>query len=151
MWVLTKSMLVLALGWCSNFKDEDGWGSCSWWIILASIQWRPIDLHWWVLHNGWISGADQHHTRHFWLPVVHDWVSIHRPFIILWMHFWLLYKFFFFFLFYSVKIDSNEGFLRTGDLPTLTVLSAGHAMHVFINGQLSGNCFVFTSFKNHKE
>jgi len=43
-----------------------------------------------------------------------------------------------FLLFYSVKVDANEGFLRNGDLPTLTVLSAGHAMHVFINGQLSG-------------
>ena len=43
-----------------------------------------------------------------------------------------------FFLFSSVKIGSNEGFLRSGKNPVLTVLSAGHALHVFINGQLSG-------------
>ena len=41
----------------------------------------------------------------------------------------------------DVKVDANEGFLRNGDLPTLTVLSAGHAMHVFINGQLSGSAY----------
>lgn len=35
-------------------------------------------------------------------------------------------------------IDPNEEFLRNGKNPVLTVLSAGHAMHVFINGQLSG-------------
>lgn len=35
-------------------------------------------------------------------------------------------------------INSNEGFLRNGKDPYLTVLSAGHALHVFINGQLSG-------------
>jgi hypothetical protein len=35
-------------------------------------------------------------------------------------------------------IDPNEGFLRSGNDPVLTVLSAGHALHVFVNGQLSG-------------
>lgn len=39
---------------------------------------------------------------------------------------------------YSVRIDSSEGFIKTGQFPILTVLSAGHALHVFINGQLSG-------------
>lgn len=38
----------------------------------------------------------------------------------------------------SVRIDSREGFLRGGEWPVLTVSSAGHALHVFINGQLSG-------------
>ncbi|KAM7471820.1 hypothetical protein LguiA_010003 [Lonicera macranthoides] len=38
----------------------------------------------------------------------------------------------------DVKVDSNEGFLRSGKWPVLTVFSAGHALHVFINGQLSG-------------
>ncbi|KAK8594908.1 hypothetical protein V6N13_015821 [Hibiscus sabdariffa] len=40
-----------------------------------------------------------------------------------------------------VKIDSNEGFLRNGKSPVLTVLSAGHALHVFVNGQLSGSSY----------
>lgn len=40
--------------------------------------------------------------------------------------------------FASVVIDPNEGFLRSGKDPVLTVLSAGHALHVFINSQLSG-------------
>jgi hypothetical protein len=40
--------------------------------------------------------------------------------------------------FASVVIDPNEGFLRSGNDPVLTVLSAGHALHVFVNGQLSG-------------
>jgi hypothetical protein len=43
-----------------------------------------------------------------------------------------------FFLLPSVKIEANEEFLRSGKYPFLTVLSAGHALHVFINGQLSG-------------
>ncbi|MCI21356.1 beta-galactosidase 1-like, partial [Trifolium medium] len=44
------------------------------------------------------------------------------------------------YLWYStdVVINSNEGFFRNGKNPVLTVLSAGHALHVFINGQLSG-------------
>lgn len=37
-----------------------------------------------------------------------------------------------------VNIDSEEEFLKTGNLPILTVLSAGHALHVFINEELSG-------------
>lgn len=38
----------------------------------------------------------------------------------------------------SVKIDPNEEFLRSGKYPVLTILSAGHALRVFINGQLAG-------------
>jgi len=38
----------------------------------------------------------------------------------------------------SVEIDSSEGFLKGGELPVLTVMSAGHALHVYINGQLTG-------------
>ncbi|KAI3463273.1 hypothetical protein Pfo_019936 [Paulownia fortunei] len=41
----------------------------------------------------------------------------------------------------DVKIDPREGFLRGGKWPVLTVLSAGHALHVFINGQLSGTAY----------
>lgn len=40
---------------------------------------------------------------------------------------------------YRVDIGSNEEFLKTGQWPLLTVMSAGHALHVFINGQLSGD------------
>lgn len=47
----------------------------------------------------------------------------------------------------SVKIASDEEFLKNGKSPVLTVMSAGHAMQVFINGQLSGKatytfCFI---------
>ncbi|KAK2660605.1 hypothetical protein Ddye_007138 [Dipteronia dyeriana] len=41
----------------------------------------------------------------------------------------------------SVDISSSESFLRGGQKPTLSVESAGHALHVFINGQLSGSAF----------
>ncbi|OMO66280.1 hypothetical protein COLO4_30655 [Corchorus olitorius] len=41
----------------------------------------------------------------------------------------------------DVKIDPREGFLRNGKSPVLTVLSAGHALHVFVNGQLSGSSY----------
>ncbi|KAL9169715.1 hypothetical protein ABFS82_04G096900 [Erythranthe guttata] len=41
----------------------------------------------------------------------------------------------------DVRIDSREGFLRGGKWPVLTVSSAGHALHVFINGQLSGTAY----------
>lgn len=43
-----------------------------------------------------------------------------------------------FFLLLSVKIEGNEEFLKSGKYPVLSVLSAGHALHVFVNGQLSG-------------
>ncbi|XP_020223363.1 beta-galactosidase 1 [Cajanus cajan] len=47
------------------------------------------------------------------------------------------------YLWYStdVVIDPNEGFLRNGNDPVLTVFSAGHALHVFINGQLTGTAY----------
>ncbi|XP_026447333.1 beta-galactosidase-like isoform X3 [Papaver somniferum] len=47
------------------------------------------------------------------------------------------------YLWYStdVKIEPNEAFLNTGKYPVLTVMSAGHALHVFINGQLSGTAY----------
>ncbi|KAJ1408837.1 Glycoside hydrolase, family 35 [Sesbania bispinosa] len=41
----------------------------------------------------------------------------------------------------SVDIGSSESFLRGGELPTLIVQSTGHAVHVFINGQLSGSAY----------
>uniref|UniRef100_A0A6P3ZWY6 Beta-galactosidase n=1 Tax=Ziziphus jujuba TaxID=326968 RepID=A0A6P3ZWY6_ZIZJJ len=41
----------------------------------------------------------------------------------------------------SVDISSSESFLRGGQKPTLNVQSAGHAVHVFINGQFSGSAF----------
>ncbi|MBA0604038.1 hypothetical protein Godav_016730 [Gossypium davidsonii] len=41
----------------------------------------------------------------------------------------------------DVKIDPNEGFLKGGQGPILTVWSAGHALHVFTNGQLLGTVY----------
>ncbi|XP_018845720.1 beta-galactosidase-like [Juglans regia] len=38
----------------------------------------------------------------------------------------------------DVTINANEGFLRTGKLPVLSVESAGHALQVFVNGQSIG-------------
>lgn len=47
---------------------------------------------------------------------------------------------------YRVDIGSSESFLHGGELPTLIVQSTGHAVHVFINGQLSGRLFVSNFF-----
>ncbi|KAH7566338.1 hypothetical protein JRO89_XS08G0140000 [Xanthoceras sorbifolium] len=41
----------------------------------------------------------------------------------------------------SVDIGSSESFLHGGELPTLIVQSSGHAVHIFVNGQLSGSAF----------
>ncbi|XAR73230.1 Beta-galactosidase [Bertholletia excelsa] len=38
----------------------------------------------------------------------------------------------------DVNIDADEEFLKTGQYPLLTVMSAGHALHVFINGKHLG-------------
>lgn len=48
----------------------------------------------------------------------------------------------------DVNIGSGEGFLKGGQWPTLTVMSAGHALHVFINGKVSGT--VYGSLDNPK-
>ncbi|XAR67634.1 Beta-galactosidase [Bertholletia excelsa] len=48
----------------------------------------------------------------------------------------------------DVRVGSNEGFLRSGNWPVLTVFSAGHALHVFINGRLTGT--VYGSLENPK-
>ncbi|KAJ9179321.1 hypothetical protein P3X46_011126 [Hevea brasiliensis] len=41
----------------------------------------------------------------------------------------------------DVNIDPSEGFLKSGKYPVLNVLSAGHALHIFVNGQLSGTAY----------
>lgn len=41
----------------------------------------------------------------------------------------------------DVNIASGEGFLKYGKDPYLTVMSAGHVLHVFINGKLSGTVY----------
>ncbi|KAJ4953530.1 hypothetical protein NE237_030362 [Protea cynaroides] len=48
----------------------------------------------------------------------------------------------------DVNIDPNEEFLKNGQYPVLTVMSAGHALHVFINSELSGT--VYGSLDNPK-
>ncbi|KAF6152219.1 hypothetical protein GIB67_005873 [Kingdonia uniflora] len=47
------------------------------------------------------------------------------------------------YLWYStdVNVDPDEEFLKNGQYPVFTVLSAGHALHVFLNGQLSGTAY----------
>ncbi|KAB1207924.1 Beta-galactosidase [Morella rubra] len=41
----------------------------------------------------------------------------------------------------DVTIGGDEGFLKTGNLPVLTVASAGHALQVFVNGQSVGTAY----------
>lgn len=41
----------------------------------------------------------------------------------------------------SVNIDPSEPFLHGGGAPSLHVDSSGHALHVFVNGQLSGSAY----------
>ncbi|ESW08032.1 hypothetical protein PHAVU_009G012700 [Phaseolus vulgaris] len=41
----------------------------------------------------------------------------------------------------SIDISSSETFLRDGQKPSINVQSAGHAVHVFVNGQFSGSAF----------
>ena len=41
----------------------------------------------------------------------------------------------------SFEISPSESFLRRRQKPTINVQSAGHAVHVFINGQFSGSAF----------
>ncbi|AQK48893.1 Beta-galactosidase 5 [Zea mays] len=42
----------------------------------------------------------------------------------------------------SVDISSSENFLQGGGKPlSLSVQSAGHALHVFVNGQLQGSAY----------
>ncbi|KAK3438941.1 hypothetical protein EUGRSUZ_C03897 [Eucalyptus grandis] len=48
----------------------------------------------------------------------------------------------------DITISPNEAFLRSGQSPVLTILSAGHAMHVFINDELTGS--VYGSLENPK-
>lgn len=47
----------------------------------------------------------------------------------------------------SVEISPTESFLREGRNPTLVVQSAGHVLHVFTNGQLSGSAFGTREYK----
>ncbi|XP_047307639.1 beta-galactosidase-like [Impatiens glandulifera] len=46
----------------------------------------------------------------------------------------------------NVNISPDEGFLKNKQNPQLTIMSAGHAIHVFINGKVSGT--VYGSLEN---
>ncbi|KAL6224175.1 hypothetical protein ACLB2K_003031 [Fragaria x ananassa] len=46
----------------------------------------------------------------------------------------------------DITIGPNEEFLKNGSYPLLTIDSAGHALHVFINGQLSGTVYAGLAF-----
>ncbi|CAN6457177.1 unnamed protein product [Victoria cruziana] len=48
----------------------------------------------------------------------------------------------------DVNINGNEQFLKNGKYPVLTVMSAGHALHAFVNGKLAGS--VYGSLENPK-
>ncbi|OAY71852.1 Beta-galactosidase 2 [Ananas comosus] len=54
------------------------------------------------------------------------------------------------YLWYTTYVDigQDEQFLKNGQYPVLTVMSAGHSLHVFINGQLAGT--VYGSIDNPK-
>ncbi|NP_001265889.1 beta-galactosidase-like precursor [Cicer arietinum] len=41
----------------------------------------------------------------------------------------------------DVNISPNEDFIKNGQYPILNVMSAGHVLHVFVNGQLSGTVY----------
>ncbi|KAI5390492.1 hypothetical protein KIW84_075706, partial [Lathyrus oleraceus] len=41
----------------------------------------------------------------------------------------------------DVNISPNESFIKNGPSPILTANSAGHVLHVFVNGQLSGTVY----------
>ncbi|WOK98608.1 beta-galactosidase 2 isoform X1 [Canna indica] len=47
------------------------------------------------------------------------------------------------YLWYTTVVDigQEELFLQNGKYPVLTVMSAGHSLHVFINGQLTGTVY----------
>lgn len=87
-------------------------------------------------------GANQCHKGCYRLSLVHDKVSIYKTndYIILGKlgRFNVIFLTCIFSCCFSVKIDPSEGFLKSGQDPLLTVYSAGHSLHVFINGQLSG-------------
>ncbi|KAI9122961.1 hypothetical protein K1719_005850 [Acacia pycnantha] len=52
------------------------------------------------------------------------------------------------YLWYMTDVNIGANDLKSGQSPVLTVMSAGHALHVFVNGQYSGN--VYGSLKNPK-
>ncbi|EOA18550.1 hypothetical protein CARUB_v10007108mg [Capsella rubella] len=41
----------------------------------------------------------------------------------------------------DITISPDETFLKTGEDPLLTIGSAGHALHVYVNGQLAGTAY----------
>ncbi|CAN0845632.1 Beta-galactosidase 10 [Linum grandiflorum] len=50
----------------------------------------------------------------------------------------------------SITVGDDEQFLKQGQPPVLTIASNGHALHVYVNGQLQGSAFgsnAFTSFE----
>ncbi|KAF3613567.1 hypothetical protein FXO38_35691 [Capsicum annuum] len=84
-----------------------------------------------------IMGTEKRHHRFIKLSMVHDRVST--------LHVLALFKFLYpvssnniFVTFSSINIASNEGFLKNEKDPYLTLMSAGHVLHVFVNGKLAG-------------
>ncbi|KAJ9561132.1 hypothetical protein OSB04_006292 [Centaurea solstitialis] len=54
------------------------------------------------------------------------------------------------YLWYSTSVVINPSELHRGIVPTLTVESEGHALHVYVNGQLSGSVYGNGENKNVK-
>ncbi|CAM8998669.1 unnamed protein product [Rhodiola kirilowii] len=50
----------------------------------------------------------------------------------------------------SVDVSPSERFLQGGSKPTLSLESKGHAVHVFINGQLSGSAYGTMDYRSFK-
>ncbi|KAI3769719.1 hypothetical protein L6452_00832 [Arctium lappa] len=54
------------------------------------------------------------------------------------------------YLWYSTSVVINPSELHQGTIPTLTVESEGHALHVFVNGELSGSVYGNQETRNVK-
>jgi len=68
------------------------------------------------------------------------YISIHMGIFFIWKSLIVVY---------SVEISPSENFLQGGKPLSLSVQSAGHTLHVFINGQLQGIYWEKTPVSEH--
>ena len=68
------------------------------------------------------------------------YISIHMGIFFIWKSLIVVY---------SVEISLSENFLQGGKPLSLSVQSAGHTLHVFINGQLQGIYWEKTPVSEH--
>ena len=140
-------IIVSIAGGSSNIQDTNVANQRSASVMGNIHRRRILGRDRFTDHSRWSLGATKCHQRCQWLPLVHDHVRLNRNIVFTWFlkRNCIGFKFSDSMKKSSVEISPSESFLSGGRHLSLTVQSAGDALHVFTNGHLSGKFWILYS------